>query len=103
MQYGLLRGSYIPKRFQRELQELARYRRSLIEQRAQVINHIQKVLEGANIKLSCVATKFVGVSGRAILEAMASGINDPAALSKLTQASPFVSFLGLSIREGMAC
>ena len=85
MQHGLLRGSYIPDRSQRELRELVRYRRSLIEQRAQVVNRIQKVLEGANIKLSGVATNVVGVSGRAILEAMVAGINDPSLLSELAK------------------
>jgi len=85
MQHGLLRGSYIPDRFQRELREIVRYRRSLIEQRAQVVNRIQKVLEGANIKLSGVATNVVGVSGRAILEAMVAGINDPSLLSELAK------------------
>jgi len=85
MQHGLLRGSYIPDRSSRELRELVRYRRSLIEQRAQVVNRIQKVLEGANIKLSGVATDVVGVSGRAILEAMVAGIDDPAVLSELAR------------------
>ena len=56
LQHGLLRGSYIPDRPNRELRELVRYRRSLIQQRAQAVNRIQKVLEGANIKLSSVAS-----------------------------------------------
>lgn len=85
LQHGLLRGSYIPARSQRELRELVRYRRSLIEQRAQVINRIQKVLEGDNIKLSGVVTNVVGLSGRAILEAMVAGVNDPAVLSELAK------------------
>jgi transposase len=47
LRHGLVRGSYIPDRPQRELRELVRYRRTLLQQRAQVINRIQKVLEGA--------------------------------------------------------
>src|SRR5688572_29972999 len=50
LRHGLVRGSFIPDRPQRELRELVRYRRSLLHERAQVINRIQKVLEGANIK-----------------------------------------------------
>ena len=55
LRHGLLQASYIPNREQRELRELIRYRRSLIEERAREVNRIQKVLEGANIKLSSVA------------------------------------------------
>jgi transposase len=64
LRHGLVRGSYIPDRPQRELRELVRYRRSLIGNRTQVVNRIQKVLEGANIKLASVASNVVGVSGR---------------------------------------
>jgi transposase len=85
LRHGLLRGSYIPERPQRELRELMRYRRNLIRQRAQVINRIQQVLEGANIKLSSVATNVVGVSGRAMLEALAEGIEDPEVLAALAK------------------
>ena len=70
LRHGLVRGSFVPDRQQRELRELVRYRRGLIQQRADLINRIQKVLEGANIKLGSVASDVVGVSGRAMLEAM---------------------------------
>ena len=85
LRHGLLRGSYIPDRDQRELRELVRYRRTLIGQRAQVINRIQKVLEGANIKLSSVASNIVGISGRAMLKAIANGHEDPVALADLAR------------------
>ncbi len=85
LRHGLLRGSYIPDRPQRELRELVRYRRTLMQQRSQLINRIQKLLEGANIKLSAVASDIVGVSGRAMLEAMAAGHWDPAALASLAK------------------
>jgi transposase len=85
LQHGLLRGSYIPDRPNRELRELVRYRRSLIQQRAQAVNRIQKVLEGANIKLSSVASDITGVSGRAMLEAISSGQDDPDTLVLLAK------------------
>jgi transposase len=85
LRHGLLRGSYIPGRPQRELRELVRYRRGLIRQRGQAINRIQKVLEGANIKLSSVASNVMGVSGRAMLEAMIAGTDDPKALAALAR------------------
>ncbi len=85
LRHGLVRGSFIPDRAQRELRELTRYRRGLIRQRADVVNRIQKVLEGANIKLSAVATNVVGVSGRAMLEAMVKGVEDPQALAAMAK------------------
>ena len=87
LRHGLLRGSFIPDRSQREIRELVRYRRSLVRQRAQAVNRIQKVLEGANIKLGTVATNVVGVSGRAMLEAISRGVDDPEALAALAKGS----------------
>lgn len=85
LRHGLVRGSFIPDRPQRELRELVRYRRSLIQQRSQVVNRIQKVLEGGNIKLSTVASDVVGASGRAMLEAMVKGVADPQALASMAK------------------
>lgn len=85
LQHGLLQGSYIPNREQRELRELIRYRRSMIEERAREINRIQKVLEGANIKLSSVATNILGKSGRTMIEAMIQGQENSQALSELAK------------------
>ncbi|ADG06100.1 IS110 family RNA-guided transposase [Kyrpidia tusciae] len=85
LRHGLLQASYIPNREQRELRELIRYRRSLIEERAREVNRIQKVLEGANIKLSSVASDTLGKSGRAILEAMIDGEKNPEVLSELAK------------------
>lgn len=62
LHHGLIKGSYIPSRQQRELRGLIRYRRSLIDERAREIQRIQKVLEGANIKLSSVASDVLGKS-----------------------------------------
>jgi transposase len=81
LRHGLLRGSFIPDRPQRELQELVRYRKSLIQERSREVNRIQKVLEGANIKLSSVVSNVSGASGRAMLEALATGETDPATIA----------------------
>lgn len=83
LRHGLVRGSYIPNREQRELRELLRLRKSLVQQRSQAVNRIQKVLEGGNIKLSNVASNVMGVSGRAMLEAMISGETEPDKLANL--------------------
>ena len=85
LRHGLLRASYVPSRDQRELRELERYRRSLIEERAREVNRLQKVLEGANIKLGSVLTDVTGVSGTQILTQMAQGVEDPAALAGLAR------------------
>lgn len=76
LRHGLLRGSFIPDRPQRELRELVRYRKAIIHERAREVNRIQKVLEGANIKLGDVATDVMGKSGQAILEALIAGKTD---------------------------
>ena len=87
LRHGLVRGSFIPDRPQRELRELTRYRRSLIQQRSQVVNRIQKVLEGANIKLASVVSSVAGISGRAMLEAMVEGVEDPQLLAEMAKRS----------------
>lgn len=85
LRHGLVRASFIPNREQRELRELVRHRRSLVEQRAQGVNRIQKVLEGANIKLASVVSDIMGASGRAMLNAMVLGQQDPAVLAGLAK------------------
>jgi len=87
LRHGLVRASYIPSREQRELRELVRYRRTVLQLRAQLANRIQKVLEGANIKLGDVANDVLGVSGRAMLEAIAAGTDDPSILASLARGS----------------
>jgi transposase len=85
LQHGLLRPSYIPSREERELRELTRYRDSLTAERSAEVNRIQKVLEGANIKLSSVASNTLGVSGRAMIEAIVAGLDDGNALAALAK------------------
>lgn len=85
LKHGLLKGSFIPSREQRELRELVRYRRTLVQERSREINRIQKVLEGANIKLSSVVSNVVGVSGLAIIKAICEGKEDPKSLAQLAK------------------
>src|SRR5205807_983826 len=77
LQYGLLKGSFIPPRSQRELRDLTRHRTQLVEEKTRTANRIHKVLQDTNIKLSSVATDVLGVSGRAMLEALITGEEDP--------------------------
>jgi transposase len=82
LRHGLLRPSFIPDRPQRELRELTRYRRSIIEERSAEVNRLQKTLEGANIKLASVASDITGQSARAMLERLVAGQTDPAVLAR---------------------
>jgi transposase len=85
LQHGLLKGSFIPPRWQRELRDLTRQRAQLTDECSRTRNRIQKVLEDANVKLSSVATDVVGVSGRLMLEAIIAGQDNPAELADLAQ------------------
>ncbi len=77
LRHGLLTPSFIPDKPQRELRELTRQRTQWLAERARDINRVQKVLEGANIKLASVATDELGVSGRAMLDRLVAGETDP--------------------------
>ncbi|SDP29220.1 Transposase, partial [Paenibacillus sp. yr247] len=85
LRHGLLTASYIPDRNQRELRELVHYRRSLIQERAREHNRVQKVLEGANIKLAAVATDIMGLSSRDMINAMINGEEDPEKLASFAR------------------
>lgn len=85
LRHGLLRASFIPDRPQRELRELVRYRRSLVQERTRESNRLQKVLEGANLKLGLVASDVLGRSGRDMLKAISQGTEDPAVLADLAR------------------
>jgi transposase len=85
LQHGLLRGSFIPPVPQRDLRDLTRYRTALVEERAREANRVQKLLEGANIKLASVATDVLGVSGRAMLGALVAGDKEPEAMAELAK------------------
>lgn len=73
LQHGLLTASFIPDRAQRELRELVGYRKSLVQDKNRELNRLQKMLEGANIKLSGTVSDINGKSARCILESLASG------------------------------
>jgi transposase len=75
----------VPSREERELRELVRYRKALVRERAAEVNRVQKVLEGANIKLASVASDVLGQSGRAMVDALSAGATDPAALAALAR------------------
>jgi transposase len=83
LRHGLLTGSFVPDRAQRELRELTRYRTSLVRERTAETNRLQKTLEGANIKLASVATDILGRSGREMLAALVAGQTDGADLAQL--------------------
>jgi transposase len=83
LRHGLIRGSFVPDRAQRELRELTRYRTALVGERTAAVNRLQKVLEGANIKLASVATDVTGVSARAMLAELVAGSTDAAAMAEL--------------------
>jgi transposase len=85
--HGLIRGSFIPDRPQRELRELVRHRRALVQQKSAVVNRLQKLLEGGNVKLASSLSDINGTSGRAMLEAMADGVLEPEAVADLAQGS----------------
>ena len=85
LQHGLLKGSFIPPRGQRELRDLTRQRAQLTDESSRTINRIQKVLEDANVKLGSVASNVVGVSGLRMLEEIVRGQDDPAQLADLAQ------------------
>lgn len=85
LRHGLVQGSFIPNREQRELRELVRYRRNIVEERTREVNRLQKALEGGNIKLFSVSSNELGVSGRSILEAMIQGETDTVKLADLAQ------------------
>lgn len=69
----MLRASFIPDKEQRDLRDLLRYRKSKIEDRARELNRLQKFLEGANIKLAGTISDINGVTGKKLLDLIASG------------------------------
>jgi transposase len=87
LQCGLLRGSFVPPRPVRELRDLTRHRAQLVGEHTRVANRIHKLLEDANVKLGAVASDVLGVSGRAMLEALLEGEQDPVRMAELARGS----------------
>jgi len=85
LEHGLIRGSFVPPAPIRELRDLTRYRKSLIQEHTRQANRLHKVLEDAGIKLASVASDVLGVSGRAMIEALVAGTRDPEVLADLAR------------------
>lgn len=85
LEHGLIRGSFVPPAPIRDLRDLTRYRKSLIQEHTRQANRLHKVLEDAGIKLASVASDVLGVSGRAMLQALVTGTRDPEALADLAR------------------
>src|SRR5438309_4231623 len=85
VEHGLVRPSFVPPKEIRELRNLTRYRKAQIEERSREAQRLDKVLQDAGIKLSSVASDILGRSGRAMLDALVVGLNDPEALADLAK------------------
>lgn len=85
LQHGLLKASFVPPVFERQMPELTRYRTALTNERSRTTQRLQKVLESANIKLSSVVSDICGVSARAILDQIAVGVTGPKLLASLAK------------------
>jgi transposase len=82
---GLLKASFVPPKPIRALRNLTRYRKTQIQERAREANRLHKALEDTGIKLDCVASDILGVSGRAMLDALVAGTTDPEVLADLAK------------------
>ena len=85
LEHGLLRGSFVPPAAIRELRDLTRYRKRLIQAHTSECQRIHKTLEDAGIKLDSVASDVLGVSGRAMLAALVAGERNPQVLAELAK------------------
>jgi transposase len=85
LECGLLRGSFVPPPAIRQLRDLVRYRKRLIQAHSAECQRIQKTLQDAGIKLDSVAADILGVSGRAMLRALVAGERDPGVLAELAK------------------
>src|SRR2546430_13374724 len=81
--HGLIRGSFVPPTPVQELRDLTRTRKQLVREVAQHTQRIQKTFEDANIKLTGIISNVLGVSGRAVIEALIAGETDPERLADL--------------------
>lgn len=85
LEHGLLRGSFVPPAAIRELRDLTRYRKRLVQAHTAEGQRVEKTLEDAGIRLGSVASHVLGVSGRAMLKAMVAGERDPETLAELAK------------------
>ena len=87
LECGLVEKSFVPPREIREIRDLTRYRKTLIQQRSEEVLRLHGVLQRAGIKLSSVAANILGVSGRAMLDALVEGKKDSMAIAELARGS----------------
>ncbi len=87
MSLGLLNRSYVPEVEQRDLRDLTRYRKRLVEERTSASNRLEKILEDSNIKLSAVVSQIQGASARDMIEALIRGETDTTAIADLARSS----------------
>ncbi len=85
LEAGLLQRSFVPPKPIRALRNLTRYRKAQIGERQREANRLHKILEDTGIKLDCVASDILGVSGRAMLDALVAGTTDPEVLAELAK------------------
>jgi transposase len=85
VEHGLVKASFVPPREIRELRDLVRYRKAQIEERTREVQRLEKTLQDAGIKLSSVASRVLGVSGKLMLSALISGTHDPEVLAELAK------------------
>jgi transposase len=85
LECGLIRASFVPPQPIRELRDLTRYRKLLIQERTRHATRLHTVLEDTGIKLRSVATRLLGASGRAMLDALVAGTTDPTVLADLAR------------------
>jgi transposase len=85
LRHGLIRKSFVPAKPFRDLRDLLRYRRGVVEAASTERNRLLKLLETANIKLACVATDVFGVSGRRMLRALLKGDSTPEEMAQLAK------------------
>lgn len=85
VEHGLVRSSFVPPKPIRRLRDLTRYRKTLIQERTRQAQRLEKFLQDAGIKLSSVASDKLGVSGRAMLDALVAGSTDPEVLADLAK------------------
>ena len=82
---GLLRASLVPPKPLRDLRDLTRYRKAQIRDRQREANRLHKIMQDTGIKLDSVASELLGVSGRAMLDALVAGTRDPEVLADLAR------------------
>jgi len=83
--HGLLKGSFVPPKPQRQLRELVRHRTNVVERRSQSVNELQKVLETGNIKLASVVSEITGVSAMEMVHGLIAGQQEPPLLAELAR------------------